>query len=297
LHLAPALFLLGVQKSGTTTAAGRIVKSPDVLLGSDGKELHFFDSHRDFEAKGGAHKYLHQFPLCKEGKTNGKVAFDATPNYFPSTFAPEGIKKMYGDNSDKLKFIVTVNDPMHRLQSAYYHSRDYCYMSKNPWGTRTTSSCEVGQFESWVLKAMDNTTWKKGNGIQKTGEYIPQFQQWFEYFSPSQFIIVPSKYVKDQEGNGEEPFHKYLWNTLGVRAGGELAEKGHGDHLNAHTHKTLETDLTRETMRRANKAYEETSGPNSMGKFLFGLKEKPTLYGCKDCKDEESVAKWLQANW
>jgi len=99
----PTVFLLGIQKGGTTTLMADMKESISVLLhpaqpkewpiergkqwkGGGGKEIHFFD-HRERFAQG-AELYSAYFPPCADVRAAGLVPFDGTPDYFGSQGLP-----------------------------------------------------------------------------------------------------------------------------------------------------------------------------------------------------------------
>lgn len=125
-HLVPSVFLLGVQKAATSTQAGELVRSPDMVFGNRGKELHVFDHMESFKSNRGRAGYINLFPLCK--LNDSRASMDATPYYFHSTFAPRGIRAFYsGELAGRLRFIVSIREPAQRMFSAFHRVQRSCH--------------------------------------------------------------------------------------------------------------------------------------------------------------------------
>ena len=84
----PSLFLIGIQKCGTSTLDAILSNLTGISHGSK-KEHHFFD-HENHAAE----KYIEQFPNCDDGDI--VRTYDATPNYTnPCSKSAERLKIFY----------------------------------------------------------------------------------------------------------------------------------------------------------------------------------------------------------
>jgi hypothetical protein len=105
---SPDIFIIGCQKSGTTTLA-RILIDHGVFI-SSGKntnkyETHFFDRKEIF-----INDYYHFFNSDK------KIKCDKTPNYISLPYAMDRIHKYY----PKTKLIVLIREPIQRVISQFF---------------------------------------------------------------------------------------------------------------------------------------------------------------------------------
>ena len=105
---SPDIFIIGCQKSGTTTLA-RILIDHGVFI-STGKdtnnyETHFFDKKEIF-----INDYYHFF------KSDKKIKCDKTPNYISLPYAMDRIHKYYPNT----KLIVLIREPIQRVISQFF---------------------------------------------------------------------------------------------------------------------------------------------------------------------------------
>jgi hypothetical protein len=153
----PTLFVLGVQKCGTTALMYNLNEAvPSLLMptippgnpNNDpeyfAKELHFFDIDRRFEQ--GASLLGSYFPTCDSVRSQGKIPMDGTPDYFiskggydtgngiqaqPWERAHEFFRTEVGtDGAKGLTFVVVVRDPSSRYISAFNH---FCIRWHDKW--------------------------------------------------------------------------------------------------------------------------------------------------------------------
>ena len=112
----PSIFILGVQKCGTTTVADLLAAQPEIFLPSI-KETYFFCDESRY-AKGDD---WYRSEFYARGATQGSTRFcDATPFYLASREALERIERYAGDEG---RFVVCLRDPVQRAYSAYWHQR------------------------------------------------------------------------------------------------------------------------------------------------------------------------------
>ena len=130
-HQLPALFLLGMQKCGTSSLTYQLQYEWNVTSGnmslSDGstearKETHFFDRTHEIMLAGAGMwslaEFAAHFPSCGEYV----LTFDGTPNYLFRELSIAKIKKAYGAaRLAKTTFAAIVCDPAQRAQSYNNH--------------------------------------------------------------------------------------------------------------------------------------------------------------------------------
>lgn len=112
----PNLFILGVQKCGTTTLAEILASHPEVFVPSV-KETYFFCDESKFAR--GVDWYLNEFYAAKKA-TQAEFFTDATPFYLAS---PEALQRIAAFSSPDTRFIVILRDPVKRAYSAYWYQK------------------------------------------------------------------------------------------------------------------------------------------------------------------------------
>lgn len=293
--LAPSVFLIGVQKGATTTLSMALWKSPDILFPGK-KEFHNFDSETNFQNHGGRSGYLNQFQDCSKNnlQQSGKTTMDATPNYLqaPMAFAPKQIYEMYGNQRDKLHFIVTLRHPFYRMQSHFHHVKSMCKSkSDHVWHATHPSMCATDSFKDYVDAVIEPSN-KAGRTEEpvRNGQYGVQIVTWFRYFQPSQFTFIPIGLL-DDEGS-KKKIVEDLWAQIGVRKGGH-------DNIrsNVHKHTALAGEgLSHQQLTQMKKIFRANASPKLLGEILAG--HDPKLVGCDGCEgNSEKIAQWLHANW
>lgn len=282
--IAPELFVIGVQKSATTTLDLEIRQSPSVVRSE--KELHFFDNEDVYTSKGGKEAFLQNFPDCQQDLR--VAAMDATPLYLYKTdFAPGAIKEMYGVKASQLKFVVILREPVERMQSAYYHGRRDGWA---PWYSQITFQ----QLSDYVLS--DTYKGKVWATPFEKSKYAPQIKAWFQHFDPSQFIIVPMLYITEPKAvNVTQMLHEQLWNDLGLRwPHTQKVHKILSHKTNAGDHPSLRDDLPLETFNQLQKVLESDASPKQLAELFYNSGAR--LFGCETC-DQEQVEAWLDNSW
>lgn len=183
MSFPPEIYLIGAQKSGTTTLSDLLSQHPKTCL-SEPKEVHFFSQHW--------HKGLDWY---KSHFLNDKdlICIDASTSYSMATLTQESChsnNKRYFDNvpqriyslNPKAKFIYIMRDPVERTYSGYWH-----YFTR---GRETRNFLEAIKNDSFYLDLSD---------------YCGQLNLWLKYFPKESFLFIlfedlincPEKIVKD----------------------------------------------------------------------------------------------------
>ncbi|KAJ8901273.1 hypothetical protein NDN08_007122 [Rhodosorus marinus] len=122
-HMCPELFILGVQKGGTSSLWVFLVTSTELKIQTGlnlyeeyamPKEMHFFDKQSFFAE--GVDSYAEHFEVRDE---ESQLSLDATPAY--SRYARVPPLMVSTINMERSRFIITVRDPVHRGYSWYTH--------------------------------------------------------------------------------------------------------------------------------------------------------------------------------
>lgn len=154
------------------------------------KEKHYFD--RDETYAKGTNWYLSHFPKCAEGAP--VVTVDATQAYSKVPSVPPRMLEMYGDQANRVVFVMMLRDPVQRLFSNYFHRKACCLgdISFEKW-----AETQIQQSDGC---AANGTSLWPGCGEEGlfAGFYGLQLSTWIESFCPSQFSLVSfSGFIRD----------------------------------------------------------------------------------------------------
>lgn len=190
----PDFFILGAQKSGTSSLHYYLGQHPD-LSGANPKEVHFFD--RDIYFGKRFQEYKYHFRGSKD-----KLYFESSPSYLYIPGTPEKIQARLPES----KFIIILRDPVNRAYSAWNHYR------------------QIFESES-LLKVFKNIPRRDGNllydaffkgrkifpslmecikieqslmqvgdayepSLLRRGLYLEQIEKYWELFTPEQLLIL-----------------------------------------------------------------------------------------------------------
>jgi hypothetical protein len=205
-HIAPAVFLSGYQKAGSSSLWTDLMKNYNLAaahaIGKEDsfreKEVSFF--HNEDRYKKGHHFYLKHFPECKEYGAYQKV-IDGSPNaiYQTDTNAPienvtihaiERMKKLYGDDlSKKIKFVIILRSPENRMESSYYHFHEGKYKNFDGYVAKTLEEAKNWTFDGGATSPSPNLYWPS--------MYARHLKAWLKEFDASQFALVTLQQYKE----------------------------------------------------------------------------------------------------
>jgi hypothetical protein len=322
-RVLPSLYLLGAEKAATSSLSTDFVKAgvraavvpPEqrIGLGNWEKEFRFWDLH-DVDLSNVAalrDEWMSSLPSCggAAGESDQQVVADFSPINLRKTPLPKGTMptglhysryvnasrnislpsfflNLYGQTlAGKLVFVILLREPVARMQSAYYHAK----YDRNFTGV--CRDCNASSFGD----ALGNTL-----ATAKTTEQIDdwmwgsmygyQAEEWFRYFSPSQFAVIPY-HLYTHVGAGD--ICKYVSSRLNsdITCHTELAA-----HTNSHSHPPLDEDAPASLLAEARDYFaadkdrlaKVLSDASSRGVFLPGLAAKASV---------QAVVDWLDQNW
>lgn len=250
-HLLPNIFMLGMQKAGSSSIWMNLVDYLPIKRGCGGfgkggecevwgqmeplymkKELHFFDDQSRYEK--GVDFYTAHYPQCKELK-NEHRGLDGTPNYLG--FGEKAAQKMvetYGEKKKDLKFLLIVRDPVKRMEAGYWH------IMPN----------HGGGFEEFVEKSYQGAVdWMAGKAGPPWDPnpyhgslYARALKEWLKVFDPSQFTVV----TLDQYSENPDKVMNFLANRLGMKKRAKVHE---AEHRHDRQHKTM-SDAARSKLQK-----------------------------------------------
>ena len=190
-RIIPSVFVIGIQKCGTSTLDEVLSQFPKLSHGSK-KEHQYFDESREPYSE-----YLKQFPKCSNSLLR---THDATPGYTnPLSNAPMNISRFYnffGIPPKKLIFIAMVCSNTRRIPSIFYHHRRHNRMKRNTklnaWFDMSLKSHNSG-----VKNPMDkfDANYDLSRMALSMGLYDSIFKTYFELFNESKFLLIDSDYA------------------------------------------------------------------------------------------------------
>ena len=182
-RILPSIFVIGVQKCGTTTLDGVMSRFPQLSHGRK-KEHHFF-GHEKYNNN--YTDYLNGFTECN---TEIIKSYDATPKYtMPITSAAENIKKFYGKLGillNQLIFIAIVCPNSSRVPSGFHSRREKGNQGDSRFLNLTKR--KFNEWFDWILEHPDHD-------ILPRGFYDQIFAKYFELFPESTFLLIDSQYA------------------------------------------------------------------------------------------------------
>lgn len=192
----PDFMIVGAQKSGTTSLFRYLAEAPGIV-GSQPKEVHFFD--RDDNYRKGFNWYEKHFiaPFQKN-----VLFFEASPTYLFREKVPERLKS-YNPN---LKIIVLLREPISRAYSAWNMYRQWSEEGFIPHRMRKDikagyepplyktfykfgcpSFSDYIRLEKDLIKKGDTT---EEPSLLRRGIYRPQVARYFDYFGRDNVLVV-----------------------------------------------------------------------------------------------------------
>jgi len=126
----PGTYIIGAQKSGTTTLARRLSENPQICL-SEPKEVNFYSVNYDK----GLEWYKQSFSDIALELVDASTTYtmcslsDESLSYKPGREQLQHIPRRIFELNNNAKFIYIVRDPVARMYSNYWHNVKYGYES------------------------------------------------------------------------------------------------------------------------------------------------------------------------
>jgi hypothetical protein len=185
----PEIFLIGVQKCGTTSLQKYLLEHPSVVPPYR-KEMKYFDL---FCFKPLAW-YVAHFPLMSS-VSDGRITLDATPDYIFYPGIADQIKKSVPD----ARFIVSLRDPVDRAFSQYLYSRRRGYEDLPFMEALDKEDARLAREKEQLLARGRGVAWRyRENSYKRRGLYAEQLSYWFDVFSAKQFVVIDADKLKNQ---------------------------------------------------------------------------------------------------
>jgi hypothetical protein len=309
-HLAPELFLIGAQKSATSSLAAMTVHPslvfPRVLPGEptlaphtggsilpEGygtiwtKELHTFDNKDNF-AKGKDY-WLSHYPECTTDER--LVATDMTPNYLMEQKTPNNMKQFYGDQLGRIKLVSVLRNPVNRIQSAFHFFRAHSLGSNRcrTWFQKLrTRNQKLHGFKSYVQGIISGHDPCRFVAHSK---YHDQIKLFLDVVNASQFIgtFPMREVVAPADGI-------FRGNVAVLEAVGLSASPVPPIHTNSVAHPALEDDVGDAILLERFHSYVGKE-VNAEKVAQLHIDNNITIFGYTGPQDVRALADFLDSRW
>ncbi|MET0070411.1 MAG: sulfotransferase [Candidatus Thiodiazotropha sp.] len=182
------VFILGVQKCGTTSLASLLSTHPDIFLPSV-KETYFFCDDDKYE-KG--EKWYHDEFYTQR---NEHILLDATPFYLASQKALDRVINFADKDT---RYIILLRDPVHRAYSAYWHQ---VRLGNEELSFEEALAAEGKRIDEAHAR---KTRWWR-HAYTKVGMYAEQLSYLYDRVDASCVLVLEQNQLNDSD---------YLANTL-----------------------------------------------------------------------------------
>ncbi len=172
----PNTFIVGVQKSGTTTLDDWLSQHPEIYGYDTLKDVHLFARFKSF---GEIENRLKQEPAAYSGEP---VVLQSAVNYI---FYPDMLKQI-AQHSPGAKLIVILRNPVQRAFSAYY------YFKKMLREKRPVHQALMYSPKKDLPFSKDNNDFT----YIEHGLYAAQIKSCLQYFSKEQLLILDYEELK-----------------------------------------------------------------------------------------------------
>ena len=188
--LLPSFFVIGAQKSATTTIHNWLKQHQEVSLPIQ-KETHYFSKKDKFDK--GIDWYIEQFSSNKDILLRGEI----DPSYMYIKNSVKRIKQIINDRKS-LKFIILLREPIDR---GYSH-----YLMTKYRGLENLSFLDAIKEERERLSNNDKTTLNHKLmhfSYLDRGNYVEQIERFKDAFKESEFLFLKFNDIINNDNNNE----------------------------------------------------------------------------------------------
>ena len=245
-EVPPFVFIIGVQKGGSSSLMWMMITHPQLCEGAR-KETHFFGGNYENLMEQATHfKDIKSeyFGLFTDKKCNGVLNtsyVDGTPILHQAYWAAKNINAFYQElgeeYKDNLRFIAMLREPIARDFSWYqHHMRQYLTGHRTGKGysdSRKGSIKDIKTFkETWEdqIKAVKSGTLKRANVPNDIGgDYVYQLKEFMKYFRRDQMFVMNSNHAFRKTHDAMERIRQFL--NIDPWGRWETEPFPHDDHL------------------------------------------------------------------
>ena len=259
----PDFLIIGGMKCATTSMYDYLCQHPNIQHAYC-KEVHYFDYYFSKNLSW----YRSHFPINWSGISrvfDSSLVGESTPYYI---FHPHSVKRI-ASLLPNVKLIVLLRDPVERAYSHYAHEVRLGYEKLSfEEAIRQEKERLDGELERFMR---DETYWSRNYAhfsYIKRGLYADQIQLWYEFFPPSQFLILRSEdlacspqetYAKALDFLGLPNYNLKAFQRKNVR--GQEKPRSKGKIVHEKISHNIQTEL-REFFTPHNLRLEEMTGIN-----------------------------------
>ena len=208
--MVPDFLIVGAARSGTTSLYKYLIQHP-CILPAIRKEVHYFD-YNYFK---GLTWYRAHFPTNRYSKNLANqikkrvITGEGAPYYMFHPLAPKRAAQMFPD----LKLMFLLRDPIARAHSSY---NKQCQIGKESLSFSAAIKSEEERIRGEHDKLCKDEGYSSANhkyfSYANRGIYINQLENWLQYFSREQMLIINSE---DFYANPSQIYEKCL-SFLGI---------------------------------------------------------------------------------
>jgi len=203
----PTFFIVGAQKSGTTSLHDWLRQQPDICL-PEIKETHYFAYPERYRY--GLYWYLAQFQTSGR-KATGRVMGEIDPEYMFFSETPKRMSQL--TNNPKIIFIF--RNPIERAFSQYQMSVARGY--------EDLSFIEALEIEQDRLANDTDDFSLKHHSYLSRGRYAEQVQRYLQAFSESDFLYIKFEdMVSDDKG---QEIYGNICRFIGLKSDPAIADR------------------------------------------------------------------------
>lgn len=186
----PDVFLIGVQKGGTTSLTSLLVHQLKLYVISGAtSEAHFFSAKFNDDE---FNKYIAGFNRHRNEFGNLK-GFDGSTTYFPSAIVFQRIKDLYSPESlRRKKFILTLREPISRDFSWFTHYYGECKKFRHSYCPNPASPKFHDTFHDYI---------QRSRGRSKNSEYLQNLKDMLKFIPRDQIFIYNFESITGDEGD------------------------------------------------------------------------------------------------
>merc|ERR1719158_891475 len=134
------------------------------------------------------------------------------------------MKKLYGDKSKDLKFVIILRAPENRMESSYYHFHEGKDKNFDGYVAKTLEEAKNWTYNGGATSPSPNLYWPS--------MYARHLKQWLKEFDPSQFALVTLQQYKEHPQKTLD----FISMRLGIERRAATAEKAYASVENARAH-------------------------------------------------------------
>jgi Sulfotransferase domain len=219
----PSFFIVGAQKSGTTTLLQHLVNHPQIEA-PNCKETFYFNDINNF--KKGQNWYQAHFPLKSKLNSN-KYTIDGSANFFESIDAPLRIKQLI----PKAKVILLLRNPVDRAYSHYKMAVKYGFEKLSFEEALEIEDKRLQYEQDEIIPQLKHPYIFQKLGYRTKGIYVNYLSSWMNNFNEESLLIIKAEeYFTNPKENYQNIINFLQLNDFQLNSH-ELKNKGDNSQM------------------------------------------------------------------